>query len=182
VYKAIAGTLPSVEGQRHRCIFRLARHLKGIPSLQNADAKTVRPYVEQWHQLALPVIGTKPFIETWADFVVAWKRVRIPAGQGVIETAFQRAKASTPPAMIVNLYGGGEIVLLAALCWELQRIAGDKEFYLDCRTAGRLIGVGHVTAWRYLEVLKTDGILTAGVKGSKATRKASTFRFAILES
>ena len=37
------------------------------------------------------------------------------------------------------------------------------------------------TAWRYLDVLCADGVLTAGAKGSKATRKASRFRVIDLE-
>jgi hypothetical protein len=63
------------------------------------------------------------------------------------------------------------------LCCELQHIVGDGDFYLDVRSAGRLIGVDHTTAWRWLKVLCADGLLAAGVKGSKATRKASRFRF-----
>lgn len=59
----------------------------------------------------------------------------------------------------------------------MQRGAGTNEFFLDCRTAARLIGVDHTTAWRYLDVLSADGILAAGAKGSKATHKASSFRF-----
>jgi hypothetical protein len=35
---AIAMTLPTTQGRRNRCIFRLARHLKGIPALHSAEA------------------------------------------------------------------------------------------------------------------------------------------------
>jgi hypothetical protein len=176
IEKAIAATLPSTKGQRNQCVFRLARHLKGI--VPNADAKTLRPFVEEWYQQALPVIGTKEFLETWTDFLQAWRKVRIPAGQGAIDIAFERAVASVPPPTAIQLYGEGPIILLAALCRELQRFAADGEFFfLDCRKAGRLIGVSHVMAWRYLEALCADGILTAGAKGSKATGRASRFRF-----
>lgn len=158
---AIVATLPTMEGERHQCIFRMARHLKSIPSLRSADAGSLRPIVAQWHRRALPAIGTKPFLATWAEFVQAWKRVKAPAGQGAIETAIQRAVASVPRPTVTKLYGEGPIVLLAALCRELQRIVGDGEFYLDCRAAARLIGVDHVTAWRHLDVLCADGVLAA---------------------
>jgi Bifunctional DNA primase/polymerase, N-terminal len=174
---AINATLPTAQGQRGRCIFNLARHLKSNPSLNNADAGHLRPVVEDWHRRALPVIGTKPFLETWTDFVQAWKRVKVPANEGLINRAFQRAVATEPPPIAIRLYGEGPIVLLAALCRELQRIVGDGEFFLDCRTAGGLIGVDHTTAWRWLEVLCADGVLKAGAKGSKATKRASRFRF-----
>jgi hypothetical protein len=173
---AIAASLPTTEGARHYCVFKLARCLRAIPSFAGADMRTLRPIVEQWHRRALPVIGTKPFLDTWSDFVQGWPLVRVPAGQGVIETAFQRAMTTEPPSQAVELYGNGPIVLLASLCRELQRIGGASSFfYLDCRTAGRLIGVDHVTAWRFLGILCADGVLAAGAKGSSV--KASRFRF-----
>ncbi len=177
VEQAINATLPTATGQRNRCIFRFARYLKSIQGLGNANASILRQFVEQWHQRALPIIGTKPFIDSWADFLQAWERIRVPAGQGVIDMAFQRAVASQQTEYATNLYGEGPIALLVVLCRELQQIAGDGEFFLDCRTAGRLIGVDHTTAWRYLAVLCADGVLKPGRKGSKASQKASRFRF-----
>jgi hypothetical protein len=43
--------------------------------------------------------------------------------------------------------------LLIAVCRELQRVSGEREFLLSCRTAGNLLGVNHVTAARYLFLL-----------------------------
>ena len=177
IEKAIAASLPLMKGQRNQRIFRLARELKAIESLNNANASDLRPYVKEWHKRALSVIGTKPFEDTWADFVLAWKNVRIPADQDAIETARSRALASAPPQQVVELYDENEIILLAKICRELQLIAGDRDFFLDCRNAGRLIGVDHTTAWRYLAVLVADGILRPGEKGNAKTRKASRFRF-----
>jgi len=180
VESAIVATLPRIQGQRNDHLFKLARHLKAIPSLKDAEIRTLRPIVERWHSRALPVIGTKAFLESWADFVHAWEKVRVPAGKGAVETAFTRAVASVPPPIATKLYGQGPIVLLAALCRELQRIAGDGEFYLDCRKAGELIGVAHTTAWEYLNILCADGVLAAGAKGNQT--KASRFRFVKVES
>jgi Bifunctional DNA primase/polymerase, N-terminal len=179
IEKAFAATLPSRLGQRYRCIFRLARELKGIESLSIASIGDLRHIVKEWHERALPVIGTKPFLETWADFVQAWNNVRVPAGQGAIEIALERAMASVPPQRVVELYteNENEIILLVKVCRELQLIAGDKEFFLDCRTAGKMIGAHPTTAWRYLEVLVADGILMRGDKGSFEKRRASRFRF-----
>jgi hypothetical protein len=174
---AIKATLPKTQVQRHRCIFRLARCLKAVPSLEEASAGQLRPIVERWHQLALPVIGTKPFLDTWTDFVPAWTRVKVPAGKGALDIAFQRAQTRLPSPKAIELYREGPIVLLASICRELQHIAGDGDFFLDCRNAGRLIGVNHTTAWRYLSVLCADGILEARQRGSQATGQASRFRF-----
>jgi hypothetical protein len=124
VEAAIAATLPLTKGEIHRNVFRLARHLKGIPALRNADARALRAIVEAWHRRGL--LGS-PFLEVWADFVQAWRKVKVPIGQGIIHTAFKRAKKTDPPPMATELYGEGPIVLLAALCRELQQIVGDVE-------------------------------------------------------
>lgn len=177
---AINATQPSTEGQRNNRIFLLARHVKAIEMLRDADFSTLRPIVQEWHRRAFQVIGTKPFLETWCDFVRAWKRAKVPAGDKPVQRAFELAKQaveSDPPLAVLDLYGSGPIVMLATLCRELQRIAGAMDFFLDCRTAGHLIGVDHSTAWRYLDVLCADGVLVAGCKGSRATRKASKYRY-----
>jgi hypothetical protein len=177
IERAIAASLPTALRQRHKSIFRLARELKAIEALNSAGACDLRHIVEEWHRRALPVIRSKSFVETWADFVLAWKNVRVPAGQGVINTALSRALASAPSPRVVELYDENEIILLAKLCRELQLIVGDVDFFLDCRTAGELIGVHHSTAWRYFVALVADGILTPGEKGSALKRKASRFRY-----
>jgi hypothetical protein len=123
-------------------------------------------------------VESKAFTETWVDFVVAWPKIKYPIGQGVIEAAFQRAVASEPPRKAAELYSEKHILLLASLCRELQHAAGDRPFFLDCRTAGRKIGVHPGTAWRLLAVLfVADGILSAGEKGSKAAKKANEYRY-----
>ena len=178
VQDAVAATQPRMVGQRHRKVFELARALKAVPHLAHAGFPVLRPIVESWHRLALPVIGTKDFLETWADFVRGWEKVKHPAGQGPVEEAFRRAAARKPPRKAVELYGEkARIVKLAALCRELQRAAGDADFYLDCRTAGRLLGVSHVSAADWLAVLVADGVLELREQGSRQRRRASSYRY-----
>jgi hypothetical protein len=177
VQLAVESTLPRAERQRNRRLFDLARRLKGIPFLASADLATLRPIVVEWHRRALPFIGTKEFTASWADFIAAWGKVRVPAGQGPVEEAFRRAVKSEPPARAAALYDEPPVLLLAALCRELQRIAGAGLFYLDCRTAGRLLSIHHTTAWRLLTVLCADGILMAGAKGSQVSGKANEYRY-----
>jgi hypothetical protein len=176
VLHAIESTLPRRAGERNRRLFDLARRLKAlVPGATMAD---LRPIIVEWHRKALPIIATKPFIDSWGDFIVAWERVKYPAGKNPVDAAYARAMTAAPPANAVELYGRSAIVLLAALCRELQRIAGtDDFFFLDVRTAGRLVGVDHSTAWRWLKVLCADGILKAGDIGRKATHKASRFSY-----
>lgn len=179
VETAIVATQPQAVGQRHRCVFELCRVLKAIPDFAGRDLDTLRPIVEDWHRRALPVIGTKDFIDTWADFVSGWEKVRYPSGDGPVDIAFRRGLRRSPPQKAVELYGDtSPILALASLCRELQRQRAEGEYFpLDCRTASRLLGVDKSTAWRHLKVLCVDGILVAGSKGSRAERKASEFLY-----
>ncbi len=159
-------------------MFDLARHLKAIPSLASADLATLRPTVVEWHRRALPFIATTDFTVTWGDFIVAWENVRYAAGEDVVDAAFKRAAAKQPPKKVAALYSERHVLLLASLCREMQRITGDGPFFLDCRTAGDLIGVHFGTAWRLLTiVLPADGILEVGTRGSQVTSKANEYRY-----
>ena len=71
---------------------------------------------------------------------------------------FTRAVEREPPEA-AGRYERPEVRLLVALCRELQRATGDGSFYLATRTAGRLLGVDNMTAWRWLSGLTMDGVL-----------------------
>jgi hypothetical protein len=83
------------------------------------------------------------------------------------------ADPSWIPAMIDN----EGMRLLTALCRELQRLAGDRPFFLDCRTAGDLLGVSHKTAWEWLDTLCVLGVLTKVSSGTLKSRKANEYRW-----
>jgi hypothetical protein len=172
---AIAKTLPTGFGQRARCLFDLAREVKTI--MPNASQAELRDFLRHWHRAALPKIRTKDFAESWIDFNKAMAKVLYPAGQDPIESAFAVAAASIPPAAAVAISSNPKVHLLAALCAELQRIAGTEQFYLDCRTAGRLLDVDHSTANRWLYLLNVEGIVREESKGSHETHRASRFRY-----
>jgi hypothetical protein len=179
VEAAIGRTLPRRPGQRNRRVFDFARRLQAIPDLAVAGLPTLRPIVAEWHRRALPVIRTKEFIETWADFIVAWGNVRCDADDGVVGAAFRHAVAAEMSPKVVALYPDLPAVhLLASLCRELQRDAGGKPFFLDCREAGRLIEVSHHTAWRLLAVtFPADGILVKVSSSSMASGLANEYRY-----
>ena len=67
--------------------------------------------------------------------------------------------------------------LLVALCRELQRASGSEPFYLATRTAGRLLNVDHVTAWRWMFLPAHDGVVEEVEKGDRAKRRASRYRY-----
>ena len=171
IQEAIISTLPEHEGARNQSLFELARALKAIPAIADADLHDLRPVVRHWHRLALPVIGTKPFDDTWAEFVYGWPRVRFPKGSEPMMQILANADSSEMP-VVAGRYDCPRTHRLIKLCRELQRAAGDGPFFLSCRTAGELLGVDHNTAWKRLRMLESDEVLKATARGTKtrATR------------
>jgi hypothetical protein len=101
--------------------------------------------------------------------------VKFPKGSDPISEAYARAIAAEKP--ICADYDVDGVVMLAKLCRELQRMAGDKSFFLDCRTAARWLGVDHATAWRWLRGLADDGVIEVVASGSKSSRRANEYRW-----
>lgn len=176
VEEAIAATLPTGPGQRHRQVFELARALKSIPHLAEADPGSLRAIVEEWHRRALPFINTKPFEETWIDFLNGWPAVHTPQGDGSLTKATSLARAAGPPDLL-HVYDQQEIALLVGICRELQRAAGDQPFFLSCRSAGRQLGVQYKQANRWLRLLAVDGVIELTQAGRLKGRQAAEYRY-----
>ncbi len=176
IEQAIQSTLPTSPGMRNRQVFQLARALKGIPSLADQAPQSLIHIVQRWYTRALPYIKTKEFDETLIDFFYAWPRVHTPMRTNLMEDAMRLARSKPIP----NLpYDSQPVRDLAALCRELQGIVGDGPFFLSTRTAGRLLGVHHTTAWRGLFLLETDGWIKTIEKGGtdKNPRKATRYSY-----
>jgi hypothetical protein len=178
VKQAILDTLPAAAGRRNRQVFEFARALKAIPRLADAAPDDLKTVVRNWHQVALlkQVIGTEPFEETWIDFLKSWPKVKFPRGQEPMTAILEKAKTNPlPPA--AGRYDHDGLRLLVAVCRELQHVSGEQEFFLSCRTAGKLLGVDHSTAARYLFLLAHDGIVEAVEKSDRARRRATRYRY-----
>lgn len=175
IEEAIERTLPTEVRTREGLVFHFARELWAIYGTKDVPTRLLEGHVREWHRRALPNIRTKPFEETWGDFLYAWQNAKYPAGQEPISMIYMQALKLEPPECATR-YDTAELCNLVALCRELQRVAGDKPFFLDCRTAGRLIGVDRQTANRWLTlVLTTDEVVKRTCKGCRG--KASEYRY-----
>lgn len=178
VLQTVHATIPQGIGSRHRQVFELARALKAIPHLADADPGRFAPVVRRWHTLGRQrgVVGTESWEESLIDFLQSWPRIKYPKGTDPMSTIFARARAAELPA-VAEKYESEGIRLLVRLCAELQTASGKNPFFLATRTAGRLLGVQHVRAWRWLWLLAHDGIIAEVEKGAHATRRASRWRY-----
>ena len=173
--------LPAGPGRRNRQVFELARVLKAVPHLADAggnDLDQLEQYVRIWHNEGVRrgLIDTEPFEESWIDFLQAWPKVKFPKGSEPMTAIFQRATEAPLPE-IAKKYDIQGLRLLVALCRELQQAAGQDPFFLACRTAGKLLGVSHIQANRWLFLLAYDGIIELVERGEQSKRRASRYRY-----
>ncbi|NUQ60906.1 MAG: bifunctional DNA primase/polymerase [Pirellulales bacterium] len=171
---AVRRCIPPGPNNRHKCLFRLARELKAVPEVAGLQAAALETVLKEWHCLSLPYIGTKDFATSWLEFCVAWERVRYPAGVSPVADAWEAAVAAGAPPEVAS-WDNPQLGLLAALCRELQRLQGDRPFYLDASTAGNLVGVDRTIAWRWLRGLASAGILELVRSGSRG--RANEYRY-----
>ena len=167
-------TFPTQEGQRNRCVFELARYLRG--RFPHASSQEMRGLVTQWHQLALPRMRTKEFTITWADFLNGWEKVEKPYGTTLQAITIGLDLTTPLPPGIEALGYGAAGQHLVRLCLALQKHHGAEPFFLSVRVAGELLGVHFTDASKILTVLVADGVLSLVSKG--AGKRASRYRFA----
>lgn len=165
--------LPDEPGQRNRRLFDLARSLQGTnPGTAPQDH---RPVVAEWHRLALPIIGTAEFSESWGDFVRGWHAVRSPYGAVLNPILEKIDMAAEIPESIAALGYGAKAWRLVQICEALQREAGDGPFFLSARTAGELIDCHFTDASSMLAAFVADGALELVKRG--AGKVASRYRY-----
>lgn len=168
-----AHTIPEQEGQRNSCLFALARYLKG--KHPNATRAELREFVLQWHQTFLPVIGTKDFTVTMADFMHAWEKVQQPYGATLAAIINGMDQDASLPDGIQKLGYGGRGIYLVRVCMALQAHHNADPFFVSVRQAGELLGVHYTEAAKMLSVLVADEVLSLLSKGSGNV--ASRYRF-----
>lgn len=113
-----------------------------------------------------------------AMFFAKAAKVKVPLGRTLDWPALLVAlnDRPLPPA---DIYQGKEIRRLIGLCMLLQEFWGAAPFFIPCRKAGEVIGVGHTTANIYLNGLVGAKVLELVSKGGliKGQKVASRYRF-----
>ena len=171
----IQATLPHAFGNRRHRLFELARRIRVDPQLQGVPIHELRPLVAEWHRLALPFIRTKPFDETWADFVEAYNNTDLARCGDAAAMAMKRADANDLPPDALR-YVTPVIQRLVALCAELRRGSPDGDFFLSCRKAASVLGTSdYKSVARWLQMLVADRLLVEVSKGGPNTNKASRY-------
>lgn len=164
--------IPSAVGDRNRCLFALARWVKG--KYPQATQQELRALVQEWHRLALPNIGTTDFATSWIDFTRGLAAVRSPFGV-TLEKLMTDIDTRPLPSGIERLGYGIAAERLVRICEALAEHNAPQPFFLSSRSAGELLGVHFTDASKMLAALTLDGVLHLESRG--VGKVASRYRF-----
>lgn len=166
----IALTIPEGPGQRWQKQWELARRLRALPH----DVDLVAVFTDWWEVASPRTSGEHSYEESLGEFMHAYEVVRHPWGTSPMTELLERAKHSDPPKAVAN-YPTAEFRILASLCRELQREAGDKPFYLSSHKAAGMLGKHPKVVWQWLRVLCGLGVLTVERLGNQ--KVATRYRY-----
>ena len=180
IIELVRMALPGDEHQNHAKLFLLAR---GLRAFEERDGR-------QWSEnemktkLFLPWYKQNGFLrdsqtqaEYWLEFLEARDDVKYPLGESMLEQTWRLAVTSDPPSE-AQRFRDPRSQRLVAWCRELQRAAGEKPFFLSCRTVSSKLGLKSSRGGSvFLRRLEREGFLAVVEKGGPNTNRATRFRY-----
>jgi hypothetical protein len=110
------------------------------------------------------------------EYLGCYKDVRFPLGSGnALSEAFDRARSNPFPTE-AGLVNDPAKKLLIALCFELQKSAGDQPFFAPTRDCGKLLNRHWNTITLWLNAFIVLGILKVVEKVDQKMRRSPRFR------
>lgn len=163
--------------QSHKRLFDLARGVKMLErdcgELSESDLERV---FGKWHRISLPHLRPDRTRDKYfAEFLEACDCAEHPLDENALTLAWSMARTAPAPK-VATKFKSAAARMLVSLCYQLQQLAGDKEFFLSCRSAAQLLEVSHVQAARFLRLLARKGVLVVIEAGSPNTNRATRYR------
>jgi hypothetical protein len=143
-------------------LFMLAKKLRGIEEELNVQfsVKVLETVINQWR------IENHTRLDKDYDYLTELldklSMVRFPEGQA-LRKALEIAKGTVPPKETARL--SPDVQLLASLCRELQRQARFGFFFLDGRSAAKVLHRPHETVASWLRALRRVGVIKLALRG-----------------
>jgi hypothetical protein len=179
ITEAIELTRLSKEQTSRIYMFDFVRRVKAILRLHQRrltpeQHKTVHDLWESRNHQYL-----RPGQDYFPEYMARLSVVRFPHGEQLI-AAYQRALAAMPTTGVL-VYSAAAAHVLANICRELQLLAGDKPFYLACRSAATLLKRHYTTVAMWLRGFQELGIIELVEHGKllpdKKQNRASRYRY-----
>lgn len=174
-----ANCKPKAVGQRNLSLFYFAKFL--MSEYEGIEAGDLLPFVEQWYEYFLPVIGTKDWETTWSDFTDGFKKVKFKYGEGIeslLPTLGDLVLPLPVQAHITRMRYQEGTERLIKLCFALAGNSDSRMFYLSYRDAAKAMDCDcHKTAGRRLSALAADKLIKVVKAGTAGERgKATTYQ------
>ena len=146
----------------NRPLFMLAHKLRGIQEELDIrfSVDVLETVIYRWK------FFSKQYVNDHHDYLTELldklSLVRFPEGHA-LAMALEIANGAAPPKKTERL--SADVQLLASLCRELQRQAGNKPFFLDGRSAAKVLGRAHETVASWLRALQRLGVIRRVSRG-----------------
>jgi hypothetical protein len=167
--ECIRRSLPRKAGERHRCLFTLARNLRAILP-DDTGAAELKAIAADWYERARYVIRTKDLRLCQRELVDAWKNATVPAGYDLARILEYAAADTWRPRL------GGAADRIARVLRAAGRAHGWRDFPLDYRHLAEAVGVSPQGAHKSADLVERAGYVRRvdrgkpGLKARKATR------------
>ena len=139
-------------------VFDFAKRLWLDPQTRGVEIHDLRGAVGFFHTTASAQgVLDGDFIKCWLSFANCWATMRFREPSKIVERAVEAASVDDLPWQ-ADAYPQGACKLLS-VCRELQRIQGERAFFMSCRLGAEISGSSKSTVSRWLRCFLLDEIL-----------------------
>ncbi len=173
----VALCVPNRAHENNARLFDLARGVKTLERErgQEYSERDLKRVFGRWFRKSRPCLRAgQTRAQYWDEFLRGGDVAQVALDEGGLLTAWQQTKKSEPPEW-ARVFKSAAGRMLVSLCWQLQKLAGEHDFFLSCYSAGKLLQVTPVHTASLLRALVAKGVLRIVEKG--CTGKATRYRF-----
>jgi hypothetical protein len=161
------------KGYVDEAILLLCRHLKG--ACRNGEGPDdLQVYFDLWFKKYEYQLDCYDCEDAWVSFCVVWDKAKFPIRDTLaIATARVKSDCIIWRPELAGL--SPKLRLIGQLCYELQQLLGDEDFFLSAENAGKVIGVNKSQGGDYLKQLQAKKVVELTRRGF--TGRASHYRY-----
>lgn len=153
---------------RNEPVFVLCQYFKGIVK-DDTPVGLLEPYLKIWYKKCQVIQDEyDDYEEVFLLFADVWENKRVKyAKKATFEIAKQRAENQTEIRPEIAWCDKPNLIKLDNVCYELQKLQGDKPFFISQYDAGKLMGKCDRTGRNALDYLtgKTIRLVKRGIPG-----------------
>jgi len=171
--------LPQNSHGNHVSLFNLARAVKGKEKHQGVTftEDLLKEIFASWFKQNANLRPGQSHGDYYLEFLDAYEHAIYVPGQEPFIAAWNKAKQSTTPAIVKRHYADNEeMQLLVKLCCELQRLSGDRPFFLPFSKVQQQFNLeNRVIAGRRLQDLQRRKIIK--LENAHTATRARRYRY-----